>query len=288
MDGYSSTATEAIWPLAILDCEEKRGAVRLLTRPLRKALKHLQLNGCVLPEEYSRHFYDETDCASWKTARETSDVLADSLSHCAHLSVLLREDDEKGEPGLLSASACIAAAKANAELEPAQRKKIQRKRRKAETFSFTSIGGVKRPVAPKADDVFDFDKSSAAEDLDVDVDEADDGLEPDIAFWEMNDDDCGDDTDFDPYECDHECCPCVSNKLPVHTFVEGGVEPVPLAQRTATIVLWLSADMKFLLMSLGMKCATSKHACIYCDCDIHNRQDWLSHARGEGYCSQGG
>ena len=97
LDGFSSTATEAIWPLAILDCEEKRSAVRLLTRPLRKALKHLQLNGCVLPEEYSRHFYDETDFASWKTTCETSDVLAEGLSHCAHLSGQFRADDEKDE-----------------------------------------------------------------------------------------------------------------------------------------------------------------------------------------------
>ena len=58
----------------------------------------------------------------------------------------------------------------------------------------------------------------------------------------MKDEDCGDDTDFDPYECDHECCPCVPNKLPMAAFVEGGDEPVPLAQRTASINLWLSAD----------------------------------------------
>ena len=286
LDGYSSTATEAIWPLAILDCEEKRGAVRVLTRPLRQALKHLQLNGCVLPEEYSRHFYNDADAAAWKKSRESMN-LADAIGQAGRMSgrfaeeednEQIEEDNEQNEV-LLDASAMISEAKARGELPPAEIKKQAKRARKARTAKFTTIQGLKRKAAADRDDVFNFSKSAAEEGEEVEP-QSEGEEEPDLAFWDMKDDDCGSDTDFSPYECDHASCPCSSKTGAQIAIAQGEREPVPLEKRKVAIELWLSADMKFLLMALGMKCATAKHACIYCKCDIHKRRDWLESARG--------
>ena len=50
---------------------------------------------------------------------------------------------------------------------------------------------------------------------------------------------------------------------------------LPLDKRHVQIELWLSADMKFLLMVLGFKSANGKHSCIFCTADLKQRQDWL-------------
>ena len=54
---------------------------------------------------------------------------------------------------------------------------------------------------------------------------------------------------------------------------------LPFNKRHVGVDLWLSADMKFLLMVLGLKGATGKYSCIYCKADLKERQDWLQSAR---------
>ena len=141
MDGYSSTAVEAIWPLAILDCEEKRGAVRLLTRPLRRALQHLQLNGCVLPEDYSRHFYNDADIAAWKVSSD-NDRVADLIGQAGLMSGRFEQEDEKEqsdekekeekkEEMEVDGHAMIAEAKAAGELSDAHCSARRKPRRSA-------------------------------------------------------------------------------------------------------------------------------------------------------------
>ena len=55
---------------------------------------------------------------------------------------------------------------------------------------------------------------------------------------------------------------------------------LPYKKRHVGVDLWLSADMKFLLMVLGLKGATGKYSCIYCKSDLKQRQDWLDQAGG--------
>ena len=74
LDGYSSTSNEAVWPLAICDCAEKRGALRMLTQDLRKALKHMQENGLHLGDTYSRVFYEADEVEVWEEAQRWEDV----------------------------------------------------------------------------------------------------------------------------------------------------------------------------------------------------------------------
>jgi hypothetical protein len=54
------------------------------------------------------------------------------------------------------------------------------------------------------------------------------------------------------------------------------MEPVPMKLRHVTIELWLSADMKFLQMVLGLKQSTARRCCVYCTADLHERHDWLN------------
>ena len=288
LDGHSSTATEAIWPLAILDCEEKRGAVRLLTRPMRKMLKHLQDVGCHLPEEYCRHFYGAGDEAKWETARSTN-ALADRIKDALVATGSLEDAEnakeqpankEKAAPPLVQEE---QPGEENGEERVecvAVRKLKEKKQRKARTCQFVSIEGVKKANPEKEPDVFVFSNSDG-DDVEAQTDVPAEDCAPDIAFWNMHDSDCGDDTDFEQYDCQYETCPCSPSKLKTPAPIAPQREPVPWAKRKVTIVLWLSADMKFLLMSLGLKCATANHACIYCTCNIHQRHDWLVEARAD-------
>ena len=95
------------------------------------------------------------------------------------------------------------------------------------------------------------------------------------AFWEMDDAGC-DNTDYEGYECVYDYCTC---KCPRTRVVFEPTDPknpefvpVPMYYRVE-IEWWLSADMKFLLMILGLKGATSKFSCIYCKADLLGRKD---------------
>jgi hypothetical protein len=83
----------------------------------------------------------------------------------------------------------------------------------------------------------------------------------------IEEEDC-DDSDYEHYACTVPNCGCKSTPR--------AETRVPSDARLVTIELWLSADMKFLLMSLGMAGATGKFACIYCECNLANRHDWAS------------
>jgi len=88
----------------------------------------------------------------------------------------------------------------------------------------------------------------------------------------MDDAQC-EDTDWEDYICEDNNCQChdqapVADALPTKPTL-------PLDKRHVQIELWLSADMKFLLMVLGFKSANGKHSCIFCTADLKQRQDWL-------------
>ena len=57
LDGYRSTSNEAIWPLAIFECPEKRAILRKLTQSMRKALNHVQQHGVYLSHTYTAAFH---------------------------------------------------------------------------------------------------------------------------------------------------------------------------------------------------------------------------------------
>ena len=286
LEGFSSTASEAIWPLAILDCEEKRGAVRLLTRPLRVALEHLQKNGCYLPEEYSRHFYNADQQASWKSTRVSDAILA-QIPACGVASGRLQsepvsvpvpadaptvaardahEGHKRKRPDRVTPTLIPGAKKNQTKTKKKKKKKKKKKNDAAEGDVFEFDGAL------NSDDQEDMDALTALTEADL--------VEPDLAFWDMSDDDVAGDTEYEGDFCSRESCPCHGLRhSPAPPDQER--EPVPMAKRLCRIELWLSADMKFLLMSLGLKCATANHACIYCRCNIHQRRDWLAGARGD-------
>jgi hypothetical protein len=56
MDGHNSLASDAIWPIAIIERPEKRGPFRLYTQALRLQLAHVQKSGLLLPTEYTEAF----------------------------------------------------------------------------------------------------------------------------------------------------------------------------------------------------------------------------------------
>jgi hypothetical protein len=51
-EGYNSLASNAIWPIAIVERPEKRGPFRRYTQPLRVALQHVQTHGLFLSAGY--------------------------------------------------------------------------------------------------------------------------------------------------------------------------------------------------------------------------------------------
>ena len=61
LDGYRSTSNEAIWPLAIFECPEKRAILRKLTQNMRKALNHVQQRGVYLSHTYAAVFYSDDE-----------------------------------------------------------------------------------------------------------------------------------------------------------------------------------------------------------------------------------
>lgn len=61
LDGYRSTSNEAIWPLAIFECPEKRAILRKLSQPMRKALNHVQQHGVYLSHTYAAAFYTKEE-----------------------------------------------------------------------------------------------------------------------------------------------------------------------------------------------------------------------------------
>jgi hypothetical protein len=52
LDGHNCQASDAIWPLAIIERPEKRGPFRQYTQELRRQLAHVQTQGVLLPSDY--------------------------------------------------------------------------------------------------------------------------------------------------------------------------------------------------------------------------------------------
>ena len=81
-----------------------------------------------------------------------------------------------------------------------------------------------------------------------------------------------DETEWEDYTCDDHDCECQACKPAKHSTID---------LRHVRIELWLSGDMKFLLMSAGLRGATSKFSCIYCKANLKERHGWLSKAHGD-------
>ena len=246
LDNYSSTSQEALWPLAIFDCKEKRGILRTLTRSLRKALEHVQNQGIHLSEEYTRFFQDQEDIDQDYIRDREKRMAANTQSGLSKSFAACRKD--------------LSATTTN---------NVPATQETTETYSDS--------------DSDDDPEPTTVEDI---VPEA---------WWDMDDGDCQDtDDEYCCPEADHCLCKRagrvrVPTCLPVHipASVPASVlasdpviddtpppPPISLDDRHVNIDLWLSGDMKFLLMVCGLKQANSKHACIYCTADLTARGDW--------------
>jgi hypothetical protein len=130
--------------------------------------------------------------------------------------------------------------------------------------TFALIASLRKMALDSVEDLKpDEEKDEPAEG--VEVEEEEDEPEPLRAQWEIEEEDCPN-TEYEKYECTDPECDCSKGKATETR--------VPLAARHVEIEFWLSADMKFLLMSVGMSCATANFACIYCKCNLHKRKDW--------------
>jgi len=203
MDGYSSTNNEAVWPLAILDTPEKRGALRTLTKPLRKAMKHVQDKGILLPDTYCQYFEAKSDVRMWTIMQR----------YFKHLKA--KEDERRG--------------KAKDDKQDQEGKEGKEG---------------KEDQDDKEDQEDQEDQDDEGDDFEDPYGEDDcHGDNKAKAVWEMDDGDCSD-TDYEDYACETPGCKCDANEEPI--------DLVPRDRRHVAIEFWFSADMKFLLMFLGM------------------------------------
>ena len=286
LDGYSSTSNEAIWPLAICDCPEKRGALRYLTQDLRKALKHVQDNGCHLSETYSREFYAEEDVHEWGEAerwRQTKvwmDTLKDMRFAGEQPDVENKErepEDENNEREPLEEE---QKEEGEGEVPVRQSPSVENKEREPEEEE--KEGGAAPGEAEASGNASGNAGEGGEEVPDVEADEGaaaaeDVGTE---AYWNMDDSQC-EETDWEDanYICNDKYCQCHESE-PIPAVGESIQPSLPYKKRHVGVDLWLSADMKFLLMVTGLKGATGKYSCLYCKADLKERQDWMDQAGG--------
>ena len=239
LKGHRSTSQEALWPLAIFDTKEDRGPLRALTRDLRRALRHVQKNGVHLSTSYSNfHNFIPPGDEGLDIPPEDDDPL--------------QNDDIKDDP----------ISDYNFERSTQQRSAIFNKidELAAMRSGANSTNNQDHEHQPPPQEV--SDSEDASDSTDDDGDDAE--IPPEYnggteAFWDMNDEDCKDtDDDEEKYTCRLEKCDCKFHQDKTHVGV----------------VLWLSADMKFLGLVSGQPQATAKFACLFCKASKEKRYDW--------------
>ena len=112
--------------------------------------------------------------------------------------------------------------------------------------------GLKHQLVLRLQEALDAESSESVSDAD---ESHSDGFD-----INMDDEGCGEDTDYEGYTCTNSECPCTS--------------ALPPTERHVSVKLWLAADYKFLLVVLGFKGATSKHPCIFCKANLSDPREW--------------
>ena len=234
LKGHSSTASDAIWPLAILDHPEKRGPLRKLTQGLRIALNHVQEHGLHLHRDYTdilRSFTSPTNPTPPSTdttpspPKPTPDT-SSPTSHTSQPSTPLTSPTtplaETSTTGTTTRRTAILPAVPTTDDELTERfiSALKFKQERREEWSklrlkrrLAASKGDYRPRKRDEDD--DDDPENPFPDFlpDYDTDDEDEHAHEHHGACAIEEKDC-DDTDYEGFDCDDRNCPCSGPAAP--------------------------------------------------------------------------